>query len=66
MLCNMWILMLNLENKTQFSKIFICSFSDIMYFYRKFFFMFWREGGVAKEGFMGEGNILVEYDRTGL
>lgn len=57
--------MLKLNNKTQFSKIFICSFSDIMYFYRTFF-MFWREGGVAKEGFMREGNIYVEYDRTGL
>lgn len=26
--------------------------------------MFWREGGVAKEGFMREGNMHVEYDRT--
>jgi len=54
MLCNMWILMLNLENKTQFSKIFIRSFSDIMYFYRNFFYVL--EGrGCGQGGIYGGG-----------
>lgn len=45
------------NNKTQFSKIFICSFSDIMYFYRTFFYVL--EGRGCGQGGIYEGGEYI-------